>query len=72
MKDREIYWYEDEAKSLVIVGYRGGSEFSMDLTEFKKEVLRQCLDLMNPIDPKYVLKLVMKQSQYIEFEEIRD
>ena len=68
MKEREIYWYEDLVYNRVIVGYRGGSEYTMDLNDFKKEVLRQCLDLMNPIDPKYVLKLVMRESQYIDFE----
>lgn len=68
MSKREIYWYEDTPMQQVIIGWRGGSEFRVDKRDLMAEVMRQRAD----DDPEKALKLAMKLSQYVDFEEVTE
>lgn len=72
LQDDKFYWYEDTAANVARVGRRGGTEYTMDLTEFKKECLRAERTLKGrPLTAEHVLQIVKRESQYVEFEEVK-
>lgn len=73
MKDPEIYWYENQYET--IIGVRGGLEYRMNRNEFMRLYLRhetllhskgKKVDVM-----KEVLRLMMIESEYIDFEIVQ-
>lgn len=68
MKAKEIYWYMEDDR--VIMGYRGGTEYTMSRSVFQSEILRRRLDIQ-PIDYDKILQVFIRESQYIDFEEVK-
>lgn len=68
MKAKEIYWYMEDER--VIMGYRGGAEYIMSRSVFQSEILRRRLDIQ-PIDYDKILQIFIRESQYIDFEEVK-
>ncbi|HEX6172328.1 MAG TPA: hypothetical protein VFZ33_21740, partial [Chitinophagaceae bacterium] len=56
----------------VIFGIRGGQEFKMDMWEFKRIYDKECVKKHRKITPEEVFKLLTIESQYIDFEEIKE
>lgn len=70
MTTTEIFWYEDFPMNQLVIGKRGGSEYRMNLHEFRQMVLRKRID--HKLTPEMVWRIVFEESQCVEFEEVRE
>lgn len=66
---KEIYYYEDFPSNEVVIGTRGVSEYRVSRPAFMREVMRLRADTRNI--PEEYLKIAIKLSQYVEFEEVK-
>lgn len=56
------------------MGYRGGSEYRMPLPEFTRAYLnieKRCLSKGQPFTEEDAMRILIKESQYIDFEEVK-
>lgn len=69
-KTLEVYAYLDEQCGLLIIGYRGGSEYRMNLSSARQLILRERLDVNEDLD--LLIKLVREELECVDFEEVTE
>lgn len=73
---QEIFWYEDSVMWQMVIGFRGGSEYRVSIWDFERQQDKFQRDhgrRWNETEAlEHCIKLGIIQSQYIDFEEIKD
>lgn len=68
---KDYYWYDDIVSWKVIFGVRGGPEYRIDMHRFNKIYTQLQVQLRRQLTPEEVFKLCVKESQYVDFEEVK-
>lgn len=72
MTKPDYYWYEELTHCIIIMGIRGGVEYRVNRWDFEKVYMNRRVKLGRDLTPEEAYKLCILESQYVDFEEVKD